>query len=64
MALGRVLVIFNPEAKHGETSKLVPVIEQLLMNVHHDSVLTEFPGHAEDLAAAADGYDVVVAVGG
>jgi len=64
MALGRTLVIFNPEAKHGETSKLVPVIEQLLMNVPHDSVLTEYPGHAQELATAAQGYDVVIAVGG
>lgn len=64
MALGRTLVIFNPEAKHGETAKLVPVIEQLLTNVPHDSVLTQAPGHAQELAAATRGYDVVVAVGG
>jgi YegS/Rv2252/BmrU family lipid kinase len=64
MTVGRTLVIFNPEAKHGETSKLVPVIEQLLTNVPHDSVLTEYPGHAQKLAFAAADYDVIVAVGG
>ncbi len=65
MPLGRTLVIINPAARHGQTAELVPVIEKLLEStVGHDTVLTERPGHAQDLAAAAAGYEVVVAVGG
>jgi YegS/Rv2252/BmrU family lipid kinase len=64
MALGKTLLIVNPAARHGETEKLVPVIEQLLVNVPHDSVVTEHMGHAEEIAARAFGYDVVVAAGG
>ena len=64
MAVGKTLLIVNPAARHGETKALVPVIEQLLMNVDHDTVLTESMGHAEKLARRARGYDVVVAAGG
>ncbi len=64
MSLGRTLVIINPEARHGETAALVPVVEQLLSSIPHDSIMTEHTGHAADLAAAASSYDVVVAVGG
>lgn len=64
MTLGRTLVIINPEARHGETAALIPVVAQLLGSIPHDTVVTEHTGHAADLAAAADGYDVVVAVGG
>jgi YegS/Rv2252/BmrU family lipid kinase len=60
----RHLLIVNPEAKHGDTAKLVPVIEKLLQHVEHDTVITESMGHAIELAAAAADYDVVVAVGG
>lgn len=60
----RTLLIVNPAARHGETSKLVPVIRQLLMNLPHDLAITEGPGHATELAAAATDYDVVVAAGG
>jgi YegS/Rv2252/BmrU family lipid kinase len=59
-----MLVILNPMARHGETAKLAPVIEHLLGNVAHDTQTTASPGHARDLAAAALGYDVVVAAGG
>lgn len=64
MTTGRTLLIVNPAARHGETSRLVPVVERLLATVEHDTVLTESPGHATTLAAEADGYDLVVACGG
>lgn len=64
MSEGRMLLIVNPAARHGETKALIPVIEQLLGSVPHDTVMTEHTGHAADLAGAATGYDVVVAVGG
>jgi YegS/Rv2252/BmrU family lipid kinase len=61
---GRHLIIVNPEARHGEGTKSTPIVERLLANVPHDTVETTSPGHAVELAAGADGYDVVVAVGG
>lgn len=64
MSLGRTLVIINPEARHGETAALIPVVEQLLSSIPHESATTKHTGHAADLAAGASGYDVVVAVGG
>ena len=64
MALGRALLIVNPAAKHGETEKLIPVIEQLLQNHPHDTVVTEHIGHAAEIAAGAAGYDSIVAAGG
>jgi YegS/Rv2252/BmrU family lipid kinase len=60
----RHLIIVNPQAKHGEGTKSTPVIERLLAHIAHDTVETTSPGHAVELAAAARGYDVVVAVGG
>lgn len=61
----RTLLVINPEAKHGETAKLVPVIEQLLANVAHDSVQTEYMGHAARIAEErGSDYDLVVAAGG
>ena len=58
------LLIANPAARHGETAKLLPVVEQLLCNLPHDLVVTERAGHATILAAAAAGYELVVAAGG
>jgi YegS/Rv2252/BmrU family lipid kinase len=60
----RALLIVNPEARHGETAALVPVIEKLLLNLSHDTILTERVGHAAELAEAARDYDLVVAAGG
>jgi len=60
----QTLLIINPEARHGETAKLVPVIEQLLVNLPHETVTTEHMGHAAELARQAAGYDLVVAAGG
>jgi YegS/Rv2252/BmrU family lipid kinase len=64
MSPGKMLLIVNPEARHGETAPLVPAIEQLLQSAEHDTVFTTHMGHAADIAAAAEGYDVLVAVGG
>jgi YegS/Rv2252/BmrU family lipid kinase len=65
MALGKTLIIINPTARHGETAPLIPVIEELLEStVEHETVLTERPGHAAELARNASGFDVIIAVGG
>ncbi len=59
------LLIVNPYAKHGETSKLLPVIEQLLLNLPHDTIITTSPGHAAEIAETQGaGRNLVVAVGG
>lgn len=60
----RHLVIVNPQARHGETRALMPVIEHLLADVAHETVETASPGHAVELTARAEGFDVVVAAGG
>lgn len=60
----RTLVIANPAAKHGESAKLLPAIEQLLQNLPHKTILTEQTGHAAALAKCAADYDLVVACGG
>lgn len=64
MGHGCTLVIANPAARHGETEKLIPVMSQLLVNLPHDMRITEAMGHATEIAAAAEGYDLVVAAGG
>lgn len=64
MSTGRALLIVNPAAKHGETEKVLPVVERLLQSVPHDTVLTAHPGHASEIAEAAKDYDILVAVGG
>ncbi|MGB4440984.1 MAG: diacylglycerol kinase family protein [Coriobacteriia bacterium] len=64
MTSGRMLLIVNPAAKHGETANLVPAIEQLLQSVPHDLVLTTHMGNAAQIAEEAKGYDTLVAVGG
>lgn len=64
MTKARHLIIVNPEAKHGETQKLVPVIERLLSSVECEIVETACAGDAIRLAREADGFEVVVAAGG
>lgn len=64
MSTGEMLLIVNPAAKHGITETLVPVIERLLQSVPHDTVMTTCMGEAVEIAEKADGYDVLVAVGG
>lgn len=58
------LLIVNPAAKHGTTERLLPVIEKLLQNVSHDTVITTGAGHATDIARHAADRELVVAVGG
>lgn len=64
MAPGRTLLIINPAARHGETAKLVPAVETLLGSLPHDTVMSEWMGHAAQIAAGAADYDTVVAMGG
>lgn len=64
MSPGQLLLIVNPAANHGVTETLVPVVERLLQSVPHDTVITTGIGHAVELAEKAQGYDVLVAVGG
>ncbi|MDO9556197.1 MAG: diacylglycerol kinase family lipid kinase [Coriobacteriia bacterium] len=65
MAFHKALVIINPAARHGETAPLIPVIEKLLEStVAHETILTERPGHAAQLAKDAVGFDLIIAVGG
>lgn len=65
MTTHRMLIIANPTARHGETAPLVPVVQRLLESTErHHIALTERPGHAQHIARAASGYDVVVAMGG
>lgn len=59
-----MLLIVNPAAQHGVTETLVPVIERLLQSTPHDTVMTTGIGHAIEIAAQAEGYDTIVAVGG
>lgn len=61
-------VIVNPTAGAGKTARLWPHIMSLFqgqgLRFEHD--ITEAPGHAIELAraAAADGYNMVISVGG
>lgn len=64
MSSGPILLIVNPAAKHGITETLIPVLERLLQSLPHDTVLTTSMGHAVEIAAGAEGYDAIVAVGG
>jgi YegS/Rv2252/BmrU family lipid kinase len=64
VSIQKALLIVNPAARHGETAALVPVLEKLLVNLPHDTVLTEQMGHAAEIARDARGYDLVVAAGG
>jgi len=62
------LVVVNPIAGRGAARQVVPRVERLLKEhgIPFDLVYTERPWHAAELArqAAADGYQVVVALGG
>jgi YegS/Rv2252/BmrU family lipid kinase len=64
MLSGGALLIVNPEARHGETRRLLPAVEALLANFPHDTVLSEATGHAAELAARSSGYATVIAMGG
>lgn len=60
----KALVIINPAARHGETEALVPVVEQLLASLPHDTIITRGSGHAANASSDAAAYDSVIAVGG
>jgi diacylglycerol kinase (ATP) len=61
-------IIINPIAGKGAGARLAPEIKAELarLELDFDAVVTERPGHGIELAqqAAADGFDIVVAVGG
>lgn len=61
-------LIVNPLAGRGSALKAIPQIEAILngLQLDYDIILTEYPGHAIQLAkaAGANGYQTVVAVGG
>lgn len=63
----RFLLIFNPSANHGLAGQLAADLRAMI-DTHGgaDWRGTEYPGHAKEIAmtAAAQGYDVVVALGG
>ncbi len=64
----RYKIILNPNSRKGAVGKKVAEIEQAVrsLGLNFNLSLTERPWHAAELAraAAADGYDVIVAVGG
>ena len=61
-------IIVNPVSGRGAGERAVPLVEQMLRghSLDFDLVRTERPWHAAELAqqACADGYEVLVAVGG
>jgi diacylglycerol kinase (ATP) len=68
MPIERVRVILNPRAANGRALVRLPDVEAALRRdqLEHEILLTQRPGHASELAraAAADGVDVLVAMGG
>lgn len=65
MGAPHMLLIINPQAKHGVTERLAPAIEQLLHTTPHDTVWTESAGHAAEIAEKrGSDYEIVVAAGG
>ncbi len=64
----RILAIVNPASDNGATARFWPKGRRVLEDagVRLESVMTEGPGHATALArrAGADGFDVVLYVGG
>lgn len=66
--LGRCMMIVNPASGTVSKHRIVPHVCKRLdkLGVNYNVSATRYPGHAIELArkAAADGYDVVLAVGG
>jgi diacylglycerol kinase (ATP) len=62
------IIIYNPTAGKGSAGKRLPKVQALLdeSKFDYDLVLTEGPGHAQDLGkqAAEEGRGLVVAAGG
>jgi len=68
VSANKSLFVVNPVAAGGKTAQVWPQIEKQLhsLGVDFEYRLTEAPGHATDLAreGVAQGYEMVVAVGG
>lgn len=67
--LGRTLIIVNPVAQSGKAAAAADRLGRFLALYSHDASAfhvkrTERPRHATELAAAASGFDTVLALGG
>jgi diacylglycerol kinase (ATP) len=66
--LNKDCIIINPVAGKGAGAKAIPEIQAHLaaLEIDYDLIMTQYPGHAIDLAeeAGSNGYTTVVAVGG
>lgn len=66
--MSKIYLIVNPIAGKGAASKAIPEIEAQMgsLGIDYDLIVTEYPGHAIELAeeAGSNGYATVVAVGG
>ena len=63
----KILLIANPAARHGEGIVDAARIEGLLRRLGAENLtvlMTQRQGHAEELAAGAEAFDLVVVVGG
>jgi diacylglycerol kinase (ATP) len=61
----KALMVFNPESNHGRSWNTVSDLRAMVDTLGGaDWRGTEFPGHAVEIAAAAQGYDTIVALGG
>jgi diacylglycerol kinase (ATP) len=58
------LAIVNPKSNGGRTRALLPSIVDRLQRLAEKTVVTEYPGHAAELARNAGAYGGVAAVGG
>lgn len=67
-AFGRTLIIANPAAQSGAAREVAERLQRFLDMTarasQFDLVLTEHMGHAKELAAQAQGYRTVIALGG
>ncbi|GAB1433371.1 diacylglycerol kinase family lipid kinase [Spirochaetota bacterium] len=62
----KMLLILNPVAGMGKAKDKLPLIQELLNknDLNYETVLTEYPRHATELAKAAASFDIVIAAGG
>lgn len=59
------LFIVNPAARHGETRRLLPMLERTLGDARAGEIqVSAGPRHAFDLARNARGFGTIIAVGG
>ena len=63
-----IMAIINPVSGIGSKEKIPRLIDTVVDHDRYDvsTIMTEYPGHARELAAQAvtDGFDIVVAIGG